>query len=116
MQLKQEVPTTDIAIQFLSTVASCDQMVTLRPLDDPSVEEVLCYTLQEEIRVSLVLIQVCVHKFPMASQAVLKSFYVDDCLSGADSVEEATTLQWQLHNLFLKGGFLLHKWNSNIPA
>ena len=52
MQLKQEVPTTDIAIQFLSTVASCDQMVTLRPLDDPSVEEVLCYTLQEEIRVT----------------------------------------------------------------
>lgn len=46
------MPTTDIAIQFLSTVASCDQMVTHRPLDDPSVEEVLCYTLQEEIRVT----------------------------------------------------------------
>lgn len=54
------MPTTDIAIQFLSTVASCDQMVIHRPLDDPSVEEVLCYTLQEEIRQSKVLIQVCV--------------------------------------------------------
>ena len=39
----------------------------------------------------------------------------DDCLSGADSVEEATKLQWQLHNLFCKGDFLLHKWNSNVP-
>ena len=54
-------------------------------------------------------------EFPMASQVVQKSFYVDDCLSGADSVEEATKLQWQLYNLFHKGGFLLHKWNSNIP-
>ena len=52
MKLKQDVPTTDIAIQFLSTVASCDQMVIHRPLDDPSVEEVLCYTLQEEIKVA----------------------------------------------------------------
>ena len=56
------------------------------------------------------------HEFPMASQAVQESFYVDDCLSGVYSVEKATTLQWQLHNLFPKGGFLLHKWNSNIPA
>ena len=45
---------------------------------------------------------------PMASKAVQESFYVGDCLSGADSVEEATKLQWQLHNLFCKGGFLLH--------
>ena len=52
-------------------------------------------------------------EFPMASKAAQESFYVDDCLSGADSVEEATKLQWQLHNLFHKGGFLLHKWNSN---
>lgn len=43
--------TTDFAIQFLSTVASCDQVVTQRPLEDPSVEEVLSYVLQEEIRV-----------------------------------------------------------------
>ena len=43
---------TDIAVQFLSTVASCDQMVIHRPLDDLSVEEVLCYTVQEKIRVT----------------------------------------------------------------
>ena len=55
-------------------------------------------------------------EFPMALQAVQESFYVDDCLSGADSVEEAIKLQWQLYNLFCKGGFLLHKWNSNEPS
>ena len=32
-------------------------------------------------------------EFPMALQAVQESFYVDDCLSGADSVEEAVQLQ-----------------------
>ena len=41
---------------------------------------------------------------------------MDDCFSGVDSVEEATTLQWQLHNLFLKARFLLHKRNFNISA
>ena len=33
-------------------------------------------------------------EFPMASKAVQESFYVDDCLSGADSIEEATKLKW----------------------
>ena len=55
-------------------------------------------------------------EFPMASKAVQECFYVDNCLSGADSIQEATKLQWQLHHLFRKGGFLLHKWNSNIPS
>ena len=55
-------------------------------------------------------------EFPMASRAVLESFYVDDCLSGADSVKEATELQRQLYGLFRKGGFLLHKWNSNVQT
>ena len=43
------------------------------------------------------------------------SFYVDDGLTGADSVEEAVELQKQLQDLFSQGGFLLRKWNSNDP-
>ena len=46
-------------------------------------------------------------------QAVEKSFYVDDRLTGADSVEEALQLQKQLQELFSRGGFLLRKWNSS---
>ena len=38
---------------------------------------------------------------------------MDDCLTGADTVEEAIELQTQLHSLFSKGDFLLRKWNSN---
>ena len=49
----------------------------------------------------------------MAARVVHQSFYVDDVLTGADTVEEAVTLQTQLHELFSCGGFSLHKWNSN---
>lgn len=43
-------------------------------------------------------------------------FYVDDGLTGADSVEEAIELQAQLQNLFSQAGFLLLKWNSSEPT
>ena len=52
-------------------------------------------------------------EFPKAAHVVNMSFYIDDCLTGADSVEEATDLHQQLLNLFVKGGFLLRKWNSS---
>ena len=52
-------------------------------------------------------------EFPQAVSAVEKSFYVDDGLTGADSVDEAIQLQKQLQELFSRGGFLLRKWNSS---
>ena len=52
-------------------------------------------------------------EFPQAAEVVNKSFYVDDCLTGADSVSEAIKLQTELHSLFSKGKFLLRKWNSS---
>ena len=52
-------------------------------------------------------------EYPQAVTAVEKSFYVDDGLTGADSVEEALQLQKQLQELFSRGGFLLRKWNSS---
>ena len=53
------------------------------------------------------------HMFPLAAKAVDELFYVDDCLTGADTVEAAIQLQTQLQSLFSKGDFLLRKWNSN---
>ena len=50
-------------------------------------------------------------EFPLASQAVKESFYVDDGLTGADTIEMAIQLQQQLQKLFDKGGFLLQKWS-----
>ncbi|XP_055381380.1 uncharacterized protein LOC129611975 [Condylostylus longicornis] len=52
-------------------------------------------------------------RYPLASQATLESFYVDDLLSGADSLEEALQLQKQLINMMASGGFSLRKWSSN---
>ena len=54
-----------------------------------------------------------VSEFPLAATAVFNSFYVDDGLTGAESVSQAIKLQKQLQDLFAKGGFLLRKWNSN---
>ena len=52
-------------------------------------------------------------QFPLAVKVVTESFYVDDGLAGADSVEEAIELQEQLQGLFSQAGFTLRKWNSN---
>ena len=54
-------------------------------------------------------------EFPKAANVVETAFYVDDCLTGANSVEEAIDLHQQLLHLFAKGGFLLRKWNSSDP-
>jgi len=51
--------------------------------------------------------------YPLAAKAIERSFYVDDCLSGADTPQEAVELHQQLQNLLDKGGFLLRKWNSS---
>ena len=55
-------------------------------------------------------------EFPQAAKVVEQSFYVDDCLIGSDTVEEAVKLQMHLHDLLSRGGFLLHKWTSSDPA
>ena len=51
--------------------------------------------------------------YSLAARAVEDSFYVDDGLTGADSVEEAVELHIQLQSLFGKAEFLLCKWNSS---
>ena len=54
-------------------------------------------------------------EYPKAADVVETSFYVDDCLTGAEFVEEAIDLHQQLVTLFSKGGFLLRKGNSSDP-
>ena len=54
-------------------------------------------------------------EYPQAAKVVEESFYVDDGLTGADTVTDAIKLQIQLQDLFSKGGFLLRKWNSSEP-
>lgn len=54
--------------------------------------------------------------FPAASAVVKKSFYIDDVLTGANSLEEAKALQEELIALLGRGGFSLHKWCANDPT
>ena len=56
------------------------------------------------------------HEYPLAAEAVQKSFYVDDCLTGTVNSESAMILHQQLMDLFSRGGFVLRKWNSNDPS
>lgn len=52
-------------------------------------------------------------QFPMGAQHILESVYVDDLLTGADSINDAIELRSQLINLLEKGNFELAKWCSN---
>ena len=57
-----------------------------------------------------------VHEYPQASGVVEESFYVDDCLTGADNNEDAIKLHHQLQALLSRGGFHLQNWNSSELA
>ncbi len=52
---------------------------------------------------------------PEAAQAILQDFYVDDYLSGADSVEVARALRVQLCNLLLQAGMNLRPNLQKCP-
>lgn len=56
------------------------------------------------------------HRFPLAAKVVLRDFYMDDLLTGADTDEEAIELMRQLKELLAAGGFELTKWYSNRPG
>ncbi|GFQ87693.1 DUF1758 domain-containing protein [Trichonephila clavata] len=53
------------------------------------------------------------NNFPLASKAALKDFYVDDLMSGANSLSEALELQNQLTQMASSAGLVLIKWASN---
>lgn len=48
-------------------------------------------------------------RYPMAPHALLNDTYVDDIITGANTVENARILQNQLYNLLHEGGFEAHK-------
>ena len=52
-------------------------------------------------------------EYPLAAAAVEDSLYVDDCLTGTDTVAEAIELRAELQKLFGKAHFLLRKWNTS---
>lgn len=51
--------------------------------------------------------------FPIGATMLLNDFYVDDLLSGADSVPDAIEKQRQAIQILQRGGFEIRKWSSN---
>ncbi|XP_058803296.1 uncharacterized protein LOC131671111 [Phymastichus coffea] len=51
--------------------------------------------------------------FPRASKLLLKNFYVDDFLAGADTSEEISAIREEMTALLQRGGFIIRKWASN---
>ncbi|XP_043064098.1 uncharacterized protein LOC122320088 [Drosophila ficusphila] len=55
-------------------------------------------------------------EFPLAAKIVRRDFYVDDLISGGDSIEEAAQIREQVKELLSKGHFPIRKWCSNEAA
>ncbi|XP_061705654.1 uncharacterized protein LOC133516653 [Cydia pomonella] len=52
-------------------------------------------------------------EYPMASEKVAREFYMDDLMTGCETIEEGTRLYQEMKELLKKGGFILQKWSSN---
>lgn len=59
------------------------------------------------------LAQVSEPDFPRGSAVLSRDIYVDDIVSGTDSVESALSLRSELSAILSSGGFHLRKWTSN---
>ncbi|XP_036347761.1 uncharacterized protein LOC118757129, partial [Rhagoletis pomonella] len=53
------------------------------------------------------------HLYPVGAETIKHAFYVDDMISGADSVDEAKVMLNQTRKLLSLGNFHLRKWCSN---
>jgi len=51
--------------------------------------------------------------YPLAANTLRSCFYVDDCLTGANTVSQAEQLRRQLCDLLASTGMTLMKWRSN---
>ena len=50
--------------------------------------------------------------FPRAADLIHKAFYMDDCLTAADSLQEAVAIRAELNDLLDKAKMTLRKWRS----
>ncbi|XP_017477896.1 PREDICTED: uncharacterized protein LOC108367719 [Rhagoletis zephyria] len=55
----------------------------------------------------------CMDELPVGASVVKSSFYVDDMLCGADSIDALRTVKSQVSAVLERGSFPLSKWHSN---
>ncbi|XP_044597973.1 uncharacterized protein LOC123274432 [Cotesia glomerata] len=54
-------------------------------------------------------------KFSLGAKALLQGMYVDNCLTGSDSIEEALKIRDEIRELLPLGGLNMRQWASNEP-
>ncbi|XP_068896106.1 uncharacterized protein [Tenebrio molitor] len=54
-----------------------------------------------------------IQKYPLASKIILRDFYMDDLLTGTNSLNEAIQIRDEITSILKGGGFQLCKWASN---
>ncbi|XP_022832263.1 uncharacterized protein LOC111360545 [Spodoptera litura] len=52
-------------------------------------------------------------EFPLAKNRVLSDFYMDDLMTGCQTIEEGVETYKQISEMLKRGGFQLQKWASN---
>jgi len=52
-------------------------------------------------------------RYPLSSDVILRDFYVDDLITGTNTVQEAVTLKNEITQILSEYGFNLRKWVSN---
>ncbi|XP_076385701.1 uncharacterized protein LOC105664200 [Megachile rotundata] len=55
----------------------------------------------------------CEQEFPTVSQIIINDFYVDDLLTGSDTVRELMQIKENLTTVLNKAGLSLRKWSTN---
>lgn len=55
----------------------------------------------------------CAHQYPEAVRAIMQDFYMDDCLTGAETEEEAIKIAKDIQTVLEKSCFPITKWYSN---
>ncbi|XP_015436991.1 PREDICTED: uncharacterized protein LOC107192287 [Dufourea novaeangliae] len=54
--------------------------------------------------------------YPIVSHIIMQDFYVDDLLTGTDTIEQAKIFKRDVSRLLREAGFELRKWASNEPT
>ncbi|XP_068907680.1 uncharacterized protein [Tenebrio molitor] len=52
---------------------------------------------------------------PLASSVIKRDFYMDELLTGADTISELSAICEDVSTILQGGGFNLRKWTSNVP-
>lgn len=55
-------------------------------------------------------------KYSLAAKITKKDFYMDDLMTGSETVSEAVQIYNEMNELMMSGGFELQKWNSNSTS